>query len=689
MIFSVSEFCEGPYKVPYLIYKNGYISIPAGFDIETTQLDTPEGSHKAYMYIWQFALGDDVIIGRRWSELLKLLKYLSDSLELSDGKRLLCYIQNMGFEFSFIKNMIRWAPRVKSPAGDDIFFLKPRQPIKALSNYYIEFRDSQVLTGMSLKEIGKHYTKTQKMVGDLDYRTLRNSFTVLNDKEIQYAINDAVICKEFCEYVLATYPEKIPLTKTSIVRSIGKEAFKGMDFKKDYSKFIYKAFPYDEATYTKWMRYLYQGGWVHANFCRAGELFRSDKMRGFDFKSSYPDEATHPLPGRFKKITASKIYLDKWIQKTPDYVGYEVDSWSMIIEITVKELSIKGCHSVFSMHKLMSHSGKLYLDNGRVRYSDECRMLLTNYDYMNLKEFYDFNEEEMEVHELWIAKNELLPDFFLETMWNFYNAKNVLAKDTLDYMLCKQNLNALYGMMCTGLIKAMLTYCKATGIGEPSDFRKSFNSIKSQQWLLPQWGIWVSAGARRKLLKLVRQFGEDASYGDTDSCKLDNYDHYIDIIKKYNEDTIKYHKWLKDKTGFDFGRLGIFDDEGPIKRYKTLGCKRYVYQDRLYNTHVVIAGLPKGTLEAYAISEGIDIFKAFDNKLFLSTELTNKLTSSYSDSPYDDIIVDDQGHVEHMREASGVCLFNIPFNMKLSADYASYISQCVYKHKYQFGIRGI
>ena len=687
MIYNVSEFLEGPYKVPYLILKNGYISIPSGFDIETTQVDSEDKGHKAYMYIWQMAVGDDVIIGRRWADFLKLLNYLGESLELSEGKRLLCYIHNMSFEFSFFKNLIKWAPRVKAPAGDDIFFLNPREPIKALTWNYIEFRDSQTLTGMSLKELAKHYTKTQKLVGDLDYRIKRNSYTALTDEELRYCINDAVICKEFGEYILQKYPEKVPLTKTSIVRNICKDAFKGMCFKKDFSKFIYKAFPYDQKTYEKWMRWLYQGGWVHANFCRAGELFRSDNMRGFDFKSSYPDECTKPLPGRFKKISPKKEYLDKWIKKTPDFVGFKVDSFSMIIEITVKELSIKTSHSVFSKHKLMEHSGKLYLDNGRVRYSDECKLLLTNYDYCTLLDFYDFSE--IKIHELWIAKNELLPDFFLETLYSFYNAKNVLEKDTLDYMLSKQNLNALYGMMCTGLIKVMLTYSKYTGIGENSGYEKSFNAIKSQQWMLPQWGIWVSAGARRKLLKLILQFGDDASYGDTDSCKLDNYKAHLDVIKQHNEETLAYHRWLKEMTGFDFGKLGIFDDEGAIKRFKTLGCKRYIYQDRLYNTHVVIAGLPKGRLETFAIDQGKDIFEVFDNQLFLSTELTNKLTSSYSDHKYSDVIIDDQGHSEVMHEDSGVCLFNVPFNMKLATDYASYIKECVDKHKYQFGIRGI
>lgn len=692
MIYSVAEFCEGAFELPSRVYMNGFVNIGSGFDIETTQCEIC-GKHLAFMYIWQFAIADDVIMGRTWNELRMLLRYLQTSLKLGSDKKLLCYIHNMPFEFSFIKFEIPWEINQKTGAPD-IFFLAPKKPIKALSKYGIEFRDSLVLSGCSLKETAKHYTKTQKMVGDLDYSIFRNHYTVMSDKELQYCVNDAIICKEYADYILETYWDRCPMTKTGIVRQIGKNAHKDMNFRKDYDKDIFKAFPYNEDVYTEWMRWLYAGGWVHANYLRTGELIEGPDidMWGFDFKSSYPFQMIHALPGRFKKILPKLEYLNKWILKTPDVVGWAEDSWSMIIDITISEMSIKSCHSVFSSSKIRDRKGKLYLDNGRIRYCDECRIMLTDMDYHTLCEFYDFKF--VKIHELRIAKNELLPDFYLECIYKFFQIKNTAPKDSLDYKLAKENFNSLYGMMVTGLIKANLLFNPDTGDGEPSDQKKSFTRIKSAQWLLPQWGIWVSAGARRRLLKIVHQISElggaeDCCYGDTDSLKLLHASKYIEVINRYNEDCLAYNKWLADVTGYDFGKLGIFENEGQIKRFKTLGCKRYIWQDRLYNTHITIAGLPKDRLMAYAIDQKRDIFEVFDNQLYLSPLATDKLVSAYSKDPYEAIIIDEQGHSEHMKSKSGVCLYNVPFNMQLAVDYIAYIRTCVENHKFKFGIRGV
>lgn len=692
MIWSVDEFCEGAFELPSRVYINGFLNKGAGFDIETTQCEIG-GKHLAFMYIWQFAIGAEVIMGRTWKEFRRLLKYLKTSLKLGADRRLLCYIHNMPFEFSFFKYEIPWAINEKTGAAD-IFFLAPKKPIKALSTYGIEFRDSLVLSGCSLKETAKHYTKTQKMSGDLDYSIFRNHYTVLDDKELQYCINDAVICKEYADYILETYWDRCPMTKTGIVRQIGKNAHKDMSFRKEYDKDIYRAFPYTEDVYTDWMRWLYAGGWVHANYLRTGELIEGPDidMYGFDFKSSYPFQMIHALPGRFKKILPKQEYLEKWIQKTPDVVRWTEDSWSMIIDITISEMSIKSCHSVFSSSKIRERKGKLYLDNGRIRYCDECRIMLTDMDYHTLKEFYDFKI--LKIHELRIAKNELLPDFYLECIYKFFQIKNTAPKDSLEYKLAKENFNSLYGMMVTGLIKSNLVFNPATGDGEPSEHEKLYSRIKASQWLLPQWGIWVSAGARRRLLKIVHQISElggaeDCCYGDTDSLKLLHASKYIQVIDKYNEECLAYNKWLADMTGYDFGKLGIFENEGQIKRFKTLGCKRYIWQDRLYNTHITIAGLPKDRLMAHAVDIKKDIFEVFDNDLYLSPLATDKLVSSYSKAPYDAIIVDEQGHAEHMYSKSGVCLYNVPFNMQLAVDYIAYIRTCTDNRKFKFGIRGV
>lgn len=692
MIYNVKEFCDGPFCCDHFkILDNSFFDHGAGFDIETTQTIDKNGKHLAFMYIWQFAIDDDVIIGRTWKEFLQLCNYISRSLYCGEGRKLLCFIHNQSFEFSFFKNVIPWEFRNGDP-GDDIFFLNPREPVRGLSKYYIDFRDSAILSGYNLKNTAKNYCITQKLVGDLDYKIPRNTFTELSDKELQYCINDAVICKEYADFILNRFTKKIPLTKTSIVRNDLKNAFNDefvgrKEDKKAYKKFIFNAFPYTVEEYEEWQRYLFAGGYVHANYEHTGELINDPDMMGYDFKSSYPDEATKPLPGRFKKIPATKEMLNKWILQTPDYKGFKRKSFSMIIDITIKTMSINGIHSIFSKHKLKSYKGPVLLDNGRIRYAKEARLMLTNYDYMNLCDFYDFKI--VKIHSLKIAENNLLPDFVLRTLYDYWDKKNRLPKDTIEYMNSKENVNAIYGMMVTGLIRQNLTYNHISGLGEPDEKEKSFAAIKAQQIILPQWGIWISAGARRKLLKFFDKMQSDAIYGDTDSAKVINASKYKKLIAAYNKKTIDYHKWLFKKTGYDFGKLGIFENEGKITRFKTLGCKRYIVENYLHNPKVTIAGLPKETLIKYAIKENKDIFEVFDNELLISPLETGKLTSCYTDEPYKGAVTDLQGHTQIMREKSGVCLYDIPFNMLLTTDYINYINTLKDNHSFKFGIKGV
>ena len=136
----------------------------AGFDIETTSIHT-EDTHNAYMYIWSFTYNDLTILGSYWEEFLTLLDMLKTILDLNPTRRLLCFIANMRFEFQFMR---KWLNVTSS------FFIEERQPLYVIHDYVIEFRDALQISGGNLATLAKNYTKTQKLVGDLDYTILRN-----------------------------------------------------------------------------------------------------------------------------------------------------------------------------------------------------------------------------------------------------------------------------------------------------------------------------------------------------------------------------------------------------------------------------------------------------------------------------------------------------------------------------------
>lgn len=193
-----------------------YYNEPLAFDIETTSFYVQSNGHKekrAIMYIWKLSIRGIIVRGRTWEEWIEVCVFLSEWYQLSD-KRILCiYIHNLGYEFQFMHKYFKWI---------DVFALKKRQPVRALSTLGIEFRCSLKLSGYSLEKLGTQLItyKVEKLVGNLDYSLMRNSKTKLTEKEEQYCTNDVLVVTAYIqEYIdRVKYIHLIPKTKTGEVR---------------------------------------------------------------------------------------------------------------------------------------------------------------------------------------------------------------------------------------------------------------------------------------------------------------------------------------------------------------------------------------------------------------------------------------------------------------------------------------
>ena len=86
---------------------SSYIDLGAAFDIETTSYysDKLDGN-RACMYHWQVGLNKLVITGRTWEEFEDLIKILNKRATKAKGT-LLLLVQNLSFEFSFIKGRFK------------------------------------------------------------------------------------------------------------------------------------------------------------------------------------------------------------------------------------------------------------------------------------------------------------------------------------------------------------------------------------------------------------------------------------------------------------------------------------------------------------------------------------------------------------------------------------------------------
>ena len=127
-----------------------YYNIPCSFDIETSSFYNDDGDKTAIMYEWTFGINGLVIIGRKWSQFIKMMTYICNYLCTDPKHRLVCYIHNLGYEFQFMRRYFEWKK---------IFALEERRPIYALTETGIEFRCSYLLSGYSLQKLGENLLK--------------------------------------------------------------------------------------------------------------------------------------------------------------------------------------------------------------------------------------------------------------------------------------------------------------------------------------------------------------------------------------------------------------------------------------------------------------------------------------------------------------------------------------------------
>ena len=640
-----------------------YFQLYCGFDIETYTI--PE-NHHAYMYIWQlslFGLENYVVIGRTWYEFKKVLASIKKVLTLNDKRRLIIGVANLSYEFQFLRHQYKWSK---------IFAKELRQPIYAIMDGCIEFRDVLQITGGSLDMLAKEYTKTQKLVGDLDYTVARNNQTELNEQELQYCINDVVIVSEFMEYLFNTYiiPQRfIPLTKTGLLR---REVKKGCSYNARLE--IYRCYPKDYELYKTLMLWCFRGGYTHGNILFMNEIING--LDGYDITSSYP----------FSMMGYAGFPVSPLLKEDPSLFESRINTHCVIAHIIFKNIRAKTPHTIESESKCVTISAHKVIDNGRIRQADFIEVWITgDLDYKIYERYYEWDS--IEVLDMYTSLKGRLPKYLLEPLWKAYGKKAVLKREgksgTQEYALAKSYINSAYGMTVTRLSEQEI------GLDENNEWitTNNFNyeHEKTKAFLLPQWGIYVCSYSRYRLLdmleKIHRQEGDktiyDGIYCDTDSIKyVGDYDY---LFEEENKKTEQIMREVCDlyKLDFDlFKDLGSWEKEYTNVKGKFLGAKRYIITDEKGKTKTTIAGLPKKSLMTYCEQHNKDPYEVFTNKMLMNIEVSFKNASCYNDVPHSDYI-----NGVKMNELSSVGIFGIDFTMTLNDFYIQQILELKERYK--------
>ena len=596
--------CKHKKKPKYLVYTFGT------FDIETTTIDNGTDTPYGFMYHWQMDVGGYVVTGRRWEEWVDFMLKLVELFKTDATRNFVVYIQNEAFEFQFIRDFLN-----AHFGGFRVFASQRRKPIYVTTGNGIQFRCSYKLTNMSLeKAVQNEFGVVHcKAAGDLDYRVIRTADTTLDDTEYGYCVSDVVSLYELIERRFINERdnlESIPMTSTGYVRRDCRNSCrKDEDYREDFLKQ-----EMTESVY-KLLMEAGRGGNTHANRYMSGRVWHD--VDSFDVASSYPAQMF------LRKFPVSKFTPYGEIESMTELDDL-LSEYACLFRVIFTGLEVKDNIGMpyIAISKATARSKHITLDNGRVlsvinredRENDRgfISLTLTDVDFQIIKEQYTWDE--MSISDFHIATYGYLPEALLSQVMAYFRGKTEL-KDKIKeaekreaeeeaanlsylYAKSKNRLNGLFGMCYTNPVHNVISINEdgewIEDTPEIADALKKYWKSRNS-FLVYAWGVWITAWARRHLEDLFNALGQDkVIYGDTDSGKAVDVD--ISKIDALNAKVME----IADKRGAycDYNGtryyMGIYEHENkvPIAKFKTLGAKKYVYEDEK-GLHVTISGVSK------------------------------------------------------------------------------------------------
>lgn len=673
--------------------KISYLNIESAFDIETTSYEY-DGNKSAFMYIWMLGIGYDgnIVYGRNWEELSQLLNSITDKYGLFKQKRLVIYVHNLSYEFQFMRKYFEW---------ESVFASGERKPLKAVTTGGIEFRCSYMLSGYSLSKTAENLQihNVKKLDGDLDYSLIRTHETPLTDVELGYCENDIKVVNAYINEQIQISGDitKIPLTNTGRVRKYVKDEcyYTNSNHRKSnkgkYTRYrqIMNDLTLTPDNYLQ-LKQSFMGGFTHANPRYSGELL--ENVSSIDFTSSYPAvmlSEKFPMSRPKKADVKSIKELDNLCQR-----------YGVLMEIRFENIRSSIPQENYISESKCTELKNPLINNGRVFSADILAMTITNVDYEIIKACYEWDN--IEVANVNYYHLGYLPKSIIESVLNLYEDKTVLKGvegKEIEYLLSKGMLNSIYGMSVTDIVRDDHVYSDGWD-KEPADILEQvdkYNKSKNR-FLYYAWGIWITAYSRANLWTGILATGHDYVYSDTDSLKMLNYQDHKKYIDMYNKMVIQKMENMCKEYKIDVARLspknqkgetqtiGLWDFEGTYSRFKTLGAKRYLFEenDKLYLT---VAGLSKQNGLNYMLEKcnnnNTKVFEMFNDELYIPADRTGKMTHTYIDDSQDIVVKDFTGKQTRVHTKSGIHLSSCEFTLSISKQYGEFLSNFIKGYIYK------
>lgn len=643
----------------------GYLNIAIAFDTETSSalLKKVNEEYKKFpfVYIWQLTIRQKekelTIIGRKLNEFDKLLQILKELLKLGPKRNAIIFIHNHSFEHSFLFLYF-------NKEWGDIFYTKENTPLYGkLTNYYIEFRCSYLLTGYGLAKLP---TTIKKLKGELDY-LIRTPETPMEDHELAYCINDTRVLAEYVDILLNDYNFiELPLTKTGFVRKglekfITEGEFKS-DSKKDYTEWLKNYIINDPHEYFR-LKACNCGGHSAVN-PRMADMTIDEPVICFDFASSYPSV-------QVRKMFPKKLKYHENELNEQQYEHLLSNNYAMTASITfhnirprVLENGLKvDWDSPIHISQLTEGKEKIITqdNNGKVVEAELISVDCWELSYLTFKMFYEWDS--VEFNDIYVYEKGYLPKKLIEYIYMLYFKKTSykdIPEKSIEYDRAKSDINAIYGSGYQDAAK-MLTTQDAKGVysNEQKNIYKIFQFLaengypqyndqelyintvanlyinkiihyneqltKCKRTIPLQVGGYTSELARYNLFLGIFAAGNNYIYSDTDSIYVRCPDKIENFIKSYNENVEKeivkvlnmynlpLDSWKPKTVKGKEKPIGIWAVDKKITKFKALHSKCYMYVTEDGEFHITIAGLNKEEGAKYLLWKYKNIDTIFDN----------------------------------------------------------------------------
>lgn len=620
-----------------------YFPEPAAFDIETSRFQD-----MAFMYIWQFAIGESYcVFGRTWEEFKDFLSMLQDELQLSADFRLCIFDHDLRYEFGFFRRIIY--------IDEDSLIARTQRQIICFTSGCFEFRDSYSYTEMPLKDLGKEVGIPK--LEDYDYDTIKLPITPLSDREMQYCENDVKILTRYFSIELNQYKviSRLPLTLTKRVEKV--MASNMNDVCTRQQRFQLAARQLDAASeedylLLNYLRVAYFGGFNYATTLHRNDIL-SDVF-GADIDTSYVAQILfHRFPvTKFKKLDSFKPFT--WEpKKNPGNMHIhnimfgreDYANRALLIHFRAHDLKAKIPELAFLPIYPKNYLGRAPEARRRMKteHVAECSYVdtvLTDVDFRLMIQHYTFSR--LDVDEIFWSRYMPLPEYVIQSAVQLAATKkaakeelsaiqdrfehatpdirpqiqNILQQTASEYLRIKSMCARIYGVFVKDPIRMQYKFSNAegkvnaVGLTGIEDAALDINGERKRNFAptMYQWGVWVASWARKELLDICYQIGEYCPirqpegyfngcvlYCDTDSCYFFDCPEALGIIKDYNRKKEYQLKKICQKYGFTEKALkgiGTFRID-RFSKFKVIGLKQYAFITAGGQFKYHISGLPQ------------------------------------------------------------------------------------------------